>query len=376
MRSCRLCKNKLHKPVLVLDNMPKSAQLFPNKKDLNKEKGIKLSVYQCSNCGLVQIKDKPVSYYKQVIRATGISKEMQKFRETQFKNFIKKYNLKNKKILEVGCGFGEYLSIMNRCNVNAYGIEYSQKAVNYCKNLGLKVSKQFIENEKYKIKYAPFDAFFIMSYLEHIPDINSFLIGISNNLTDKGVGLIEVPNFDMILKKKLFSEFISDHLYYFTKDTLKMTLNMNGFDVLECNSVWHDYILSAVVKKRENFDTVSFYKQKKLLSDKLNKYIDKFDKETVAVWGAGHQALAVISLAKLQNKIKFLVDSAEFKQNKFSPATHIPIYSPDILKTEKPKAIIIMAGSYCDEILKIIKTKCSRNISVAVLKEDNFKIIK
>ena len=45
--------------------------------------------------------------------------------------------MNNKKILEVGCGFGEYLSIMNRCNVNEYGKEYSQKAVNYCKNLGL-----------------------------------------------------------------------------------------------------------------------------------------------------------------------------------------------------------------------------------------------
>lgn len=70
--------------------------------------------------------------------------------------------------------------------------------------MGLNVSKQFIDNRKYKLKKYPFDAFFIMSYLEHISNINSFLQGISYNLTDEAIGHIEVPNFDMILKKNLF----------------------------------------------------------------------------------------------------------------------------------------------------------------------------
>ena len=86
MKTCRVCNGELKKTIIALENMPKSAQLFPEKKDLRKEKGIKLSVYQCPYCGLVQITDKPVSYYKQVIRATGISEEMQKFRKTQFIN--------------------------------------------------------------------------------------------------------------------------------------------------------------------------------------------------------------------------------------------------------------------------------------------------
>ena len=36
----------------------------------------------------------------------------------------------------------------------------------------------------------------------------------------KSFGIIEVPNFDMILKKKLYTEFIRDHIYYFTKEIL------------------------------------------------------------------------------------------------------------------------------------------------------------
>ena len=37
-----------------------------------------------------------------------------------------------------------------------------------------------------------------------------------------------------VLKNNLFAEFITDHLFYFTEETLKRTLNLNGFDVLEC----------------------------------------------------------------------------------------------------------------------------------------------
>ena len=66
----------------------------------------------------------------------------------------------------------------------------------------------------------------------NLSNINNVLRSINNNLIDDGVGLIEVPNFDMILKKSLFSEFISDHLFYFTKETLKSTLQYNGFKII------------------------------------------------------------------------------------------------------------------------------------------------
>ena len=55
-----------------------------------------------------------------------------------------------------------------------------------------------------------------MSYLEHLPDPNTVLQGISYNLNEDGIGLVEVPNFEMILEKNLYSEFIIDHLFYFT----------------------------------------------------------------------------------------------------------------------------------------------------------------
>src|SRR4029453_3196123 len=87
---------------------------------------------------------------------------------------------------------------------------------------------------------------------------NATLAGIHRHLADGGVGLVEVPNFDMMLRERQFAEFISNHLCYFTTSTLTTALSINGFEVLECSDEWHGYVLSAVVRKRARLDLSGF----------------------------------------------------------------------------------------------------------------------
>lgn len=375
--SCRVCGNNFFtEPLLLYKNMPGAAQYLPDAKTLTNDQGIDLKVYQCSGCGLVQLNNQPVTYYKEVIRAAAVSEEMTKFRTKQFKKFIEKFNLKKKKVLEIGCGRGEYLSILQNLGANMYGLEHAQESVNFCISEGLNVSQGFIENSKYEIDNAPFDGFLILNFLEHLPNINLVLRGIFNNLINEGIGLVEVPNFDMIIKKNLFSEFVRDHLFYFTKDTLKNTLKLNGFDVVDCSVVWHGYIISAVVKKIEKMQIEDFYQHQDNIKNEINNYIDRFKGKKVAIWGAGHQSLAVLSLANLSDRISYVIDSAIFKQNKYTPATHIPIVSPNKLLSDPPSAVIVMAASYSDEVsINLIRNYDSK-ISIAILRDKGLEIIR
>ncbi len=370
---CKICGNKLfEEPVLKLKNMPKSAQYFPDKKGLKKDRGINLDIFQCSGCGVVQLIRKPVPYYREVIRAVGISQEMIKFRKEYFREFIERYKLKNKKIIEIGCGNGDYLEILHKMPVKVYGLEYSDKAVAVCRNKGLNVYKGFVENEKYQIEGFPYDAFLCLSFLEHIPEPNSFLRGIWYNLKEKGLGLIEVPNFDMIIRKKLFSEFIPDHIFYFSKDTLTTILKINGFEVLNIREIWHDYIISVEIRKIKKVEP-DFIENINYIKNAVQRFIGNYQK--VAVWGAGHQALALISLLNLKSKIKYVIDSAPFKQNKYTPGTHLPIYSPERLIKDPVDSILIMAGSYSDEVADIIINNMNLKINVAIIRENFLDIV-
>jgi 2-polyprenyl-3-methyl-5-hydroxy-6-metoxy-1,4-benzoquinol methylase len=376
MNLCRLCSHELlSEPLLRYTNMPKAAQFFPDAHSLHDEKGVDLEVCQCSGCGLVQLSNDPVPYYREVIRAAAFSEEMREFRIQQFGGLLHGYSLVGKKIIEIGCGRGEYLSIIQQCGAEAYGLEQSEESVRHCIGNGLAVSRGFIEDASHKLDHAPFDAFFVLNFLEHVPDLNSFLGGIHGNLADNGIGFVEVPNFDMILRNNLFSEFIPDHLFYFTKDTLKTALNLNGFDVIDSGEVWHDYIISATVRKRTRPDISRFYRHQENIKNEIETYIQQFEGKKVAIWGAGHQALAIISLADLAGKIRYVVDSAKFKQDKFTPATHIPIVSPDKIVSDPVHAIIIMAAAYSDEVARIVLQRFKSDIGVAILRDFGLEIV-
>lgn len=368
--SCRVCGKRLFdEPLLVYKNMPKVAQYFPDDKTVDGDMGEDLEIFQCSGCGLVQLNSEPVPYYREVVRANGVSLEMTEFRIKQFKEFVGKFNLVNKNIVEVGCGKGESMSTVEPLGVNVYGLEDSQESVDLCKKNNLKAIKGFIDSDQYRINGFNFDAFYILNFLEHLPDPNVILTGIYNNLTVDGVGIVEVPNFDMILKKNLFSEFTRDHLFYFTKETLISLLEVNGFELLSCEPVWHDYIISAVVRKRSRMRIDHFYENQRKLKEEVDLFLGKYKKEKVAIWGAGHQALAVMAMLELAKKIKYVVDSAPFKQGKYTPATHIPIVSPDNLDTDPVDAVIVMAASYSDEVAGIIRRKYGNKIDISILRE-------
>jgi hypothetical protein len=369
-QECRICKGDFfQEPLLRFANMPRVAQFLPDAESLPNDNGVTLEVRQCSGCGLVQLSNDPVPYYKEVIRSSAFSPEMNAFRKNQFSAFISKYSLAGKKVLEIGCGRGEYLSIMQQCDVQAYGLEYAEDSVIHCVNAGLRVSWGFLESPATRLTHAPFDGFCVLSFLEHLPNLNSTLGGIHANLTNEAIGLIEVPNFDMILRNRLFTEFTTDHIFYFTRESLTTTLTINGFELVECAEVWHDYILSAVVRRRNQMDMLHFDLQKAQLQRQVDAYLSRFGAGRVAVWGAGHQALATIALLNLAGKIKYVVDSAPFKQGKYTPATHVPIVSPASLESDPVDAVIVMAASYSDEVARLVREKFPMNMDISILRD-------
>ena len=181
----------------------------------------------------------------------------------------------------------------------------------------------------------------------------------------------------MILRERLFCEFMTDHLYYFTKESLRTVLSLNGFEVIECSEVWHSYILSAVLKKRSRTNLQLFNNYQDQLEQEMNTYLSQFPPLSVAVWGAGHQALAVLALAKLKGRIKYVIDSAPFKQGKLTPATHLPIVPPKTLEDDNTlMAVIVLGASYSDEIVLHLRAHYRKNLSIAVLRSNGLEIIK
>ena len=384
---CRLCEKKIiNNPLLTLEGMPKSAQHFLDYEELPSRENITLKIYQCDNCGLVQLNLEPVSYYKDVITAASISIDARKSRLKQMTDFTKRFNLKDKKIIEIGCAKGDMLDIMEDAGMKAYGIEHSAESVLFAKNKNRKVIKGFIDDLD-KIEFAPFSGFMCFNYLEHVPSPKSVIKKIYNNLENEGVGLVTVPNLNYLLETKSFYEFVADHLSYFTMDTLKNAFYDGNFDVLECKLINNENDILIIVRKNKNKVKNKIFNIKKVIIqndyEEVEKLINnlknliqdcKRKKMKVAIWGAGHRTLALLALSKIKD-IEYIVDSAKFKQGRYSPVMNTKIVSPEILTKDKIDLLIIMVpGIYPDEVIKNVKNM-NIDISLAKLKDNMIEFI-
>ena len=375
---CKACGGELFTPPLLsYENSPLSAQDFHNDPG-QKDNSVNLDIYQCTKCNVVQHILAPVSYYKEVIRAVSVSKEMEEFRIKQFKEWVESNKLTNKKYIEIGCGAGDYLEIIKKIGIKeVFGLEYSDKNVAVCKTKNLEVSKGYLDNDlviQNHLQHS-YDAFGIFSFMEHWPNPSEALSILWDLLAEEAYGIIEVPNFEMIQKKGLYTEFITDHIFYFDKSSLSQLLQNNGFEITSIKTIWHDYILSVEVKKRTRLQANNFKESFNSLNKELTNYIRNFDNKNIVIWGAGHQSLAIISLSGIASYISYIVDSADFKQNKYTSGTNIIIQSPEQLKTSKPDALIIIAAGYSDEVKKIISNKYSFIKNIAIVREDHLEII-
>jgi hypothetical protein len=212
--------------------------------------------------------------------------------------------------------------------------------------------------------------------MEHWPDLRGSLRALRGLLKEGAYGLVDVPSFDFVLANGLYSEFTADHIFYFDQTSLRTVLEMCGFEVIEISSVWHDYILSAQVRKRRTLNAEGFRLKQERIVRELNAFVDRFAPREVVVWGAGHQALAVMSLARTRGRVSHVVDSANFKQDKYTPGTRLLIKSPESLRIDCPKAVVIMAAAYSDEVLEALKQSHPSVENVAILRENCLEVVK
>ena len=144
--------------------MPKSAQNFPLPGESESDDPVDLHICQCAWCGLVQLTNGPVPYFREVIRASGFSSEMTAFRVKQFSDFVKRFELDEHRGIEIGCGHGEYLEILTAQGLRMSGIEFSSQAVRRCIEKGFDVVEGFIDGPDAVIRGGKFSACFMFNF--------------------------------------------------------------------------------------------------------------------------------------------------------------------------------------------------------------------
>jgi len=180
-----------------------------------------------------------------------------------------------RRVLEIGCATGALLNYLRQRGWETQGVEISAAEAEYArKKYGLNVSSLPLEENKFE------DDFFTLvnasHLIEHLNSPRDFVREVRRVLQKGGVFLVTTPNVDG-LQAKIFREkwrsAIFDHLYLFSKKTLRRLLEEEGFKVELCKT-WGgiakgsapDFIKKPLDKaaKLFNFGDVVLYRAVKL----------------------------------------------------------------------------------------------------------------
>ena len=173
-------------------------------------------------------------------------KKDKEFHEIRFKdmfNNIKeiKGKIKKSSILDIGCGYGEFLSYMKKQKLDCYGLELSEDAIDYIKKFkkGIKIKQFNITKGLDGYGKKKFDIISLLSVLEHSQDPIKLLKSINKILNKNGILIIDVPNdfnaFQLAAVKKFkikkYWFFPPRHLNYFSLKSLRHVLKKCKFKI-------------------------------------------------------------------------------------------------------------------------------------------------
>jgi SAM-dependent methyltransferase len=125
-------------------------------------------------------------------------KFMAEFRIPQYKRdiaFLRKYAVGGR-LLDIGCGTGEFLDVAGKTGFQAYGLEPSKIAFDIARKAHRVVRGEF-KNVGFKQNY--FDVITLWSVLEHVPAPMNFLRRVHALLRKKGLLALRVPDAQGLL---------------------------------------------------------------------------------------------------------------------------------------------------------------------------------
>jgi len=365
---CRLCREGNLKPCLRLRHSARNISRLLRHNELQSDIPIDLYVYECQECGFVQLAQMlEPSFYDDYLMTSSHSAQMKTFQQAQASEFVRRFGLSGKRVIEVGCGDGNYLDYLRQAGANVAGIEASSRFQELSRKRGFTVFSGYVSRES-AIPESPWDGFVIRQVLEHVPDPNGFLQGIRASLASGAAGLVEVPSLEQSLDNGRFYDFFADHVNYFSARTLRYALERNGFEVIDVSREMGGEYNVVLVRIAQCSELTGLQRIVDTLTEEIGDFIESYRRigKRVAIWGAGGKGVTALAVANVRG-VAYVVDSDPYKQGLFTPVSHLPIVAPEMLAEDPVEAIVITALAYQDEIISQLRKGIGFSGQVAVL---------
>ena len=189
-----------------------------------------------------------------------------------------------KRLLEIGCGNGEFLLETKSQGINVVGTDISPSAVKKAQDkLGNSESVICGAIEDIDFPANSFDACVLSDALEHVRDPSALLESVHNLIKPRGLLFVSTPSLDSLhyrLLKQRWMEFKPEHLFYFDSKTLRKLFLKTGYHWIDIQPDKKIRNLEYIVQHFERFQvkglTILFRWLAKITPLAIRRYNMKF----------------------------------------------------------------------------------------------------
>ena len=112
--NCRICDHEELEAFLHLERAPVNVSRLLQAGELAGDAPIEIEVWRCPACATVQLGTQLVeTFYEDYVMTVSHSPTMQRYQGRQAADFVDRFELRGRRVLEVGCGDGHYLSLLH-----------------------------------------------------------------------------------------------------------------------------------------------------------------------------------------------------------------------------------------------------------------------
>ncbi|PRZ26233.1 class I SAM-dependent methyltransferase [Flavobacterium granuli] len=186
-------------------------------------------------------------------------------------HFVKRIALQNKlnlinsqqpakgRILDIGAGTGDFLSVAKNDGWETVGVEPSEKAKSIAKNKGV----SFVE-ETAELENNSFDVISMWHVLEHVPDLDNQIKELKRLLKPEGTLIIAVPNFKSF-DAKYYGAFwaaydVPIHFWHFSKMAIKTLFEKEGMLLKKTLPMKFDSFYVSLLSEKYKSGKMNFIK--------------------------------------------------------------------------------------------------------------------
>lgn len=380
--SCRVCKGTDLTRTLSLGEHP-PVDNFIEASKVEGEKRYPLDVYFCSDCTLVQLLDVVAEeelFHGDYAYFSSASKPLVDHFAAYADDLKKEQLQEGDLVVDIGSNDGILLqNFVEKYRV--LGIEPSANVAEAARKKGVETVDGFFTVKMAKELVASHGKAKVISannVFAHIDDIDEIVRAVKELLTDDGVFVTESHYLLDLIEHREFDTVYHEHLcYYSVKPLLHLfsRFDMEVCDVRRVNVHGGSIRVYArqktgkpvqssvqellALEEAAGLHTLSrfadFQKEVEAIKEKIVSLVRGFRNEgkVVTAYGAPAKGNTLLNFCGFTaDDLKYATDTTPYKIGRLTPGSHIPVVSPDILKTDTPDYLLLLAWNYRDFILE------------------------